>query len=210
MADPDLIASYDFALPEERIALHPAAQRSASRLLVVDPSAGTLSDEMFTVLPGMLRDGDLLVFNETRVIPSRLQLRRQTGARLEALVVGFGVEGDWSDASADTVALLRGAGSVKPDEALLLDDGSTATLTGRTDDGMVRLRFSRPPLDCFAAVGLPPLPPYIRAGRKARGEAETRDEDRERYQTRFAAAGAAVAAPTAGLHFDDALLEPEP
>lgn len=206
MPDLDLIEHYDFALPESAIALHPVEPRSASRMLVVDPAAAMITPTRTALLPELLAPGDLLVFNETRVIPGRLRLRRPTGAQLEALVVGFGTEGCWDVAAGDPLCLLKGAASVKPGEALLFDDGSTATFLARAELGAVSLRFSRPAFDLFAELGLPPLPPYIRSGRRSRGEAETVAADRERYQTLFAADGGAVAAPTAGLHFDEQLL----
>ena len=206
MPDLDLIEHYDYALPDSAIALHPAVPRSSSRMLVVDPAQGAIIDSKMLAFPGQLRAGDLLVFNETRVIPSRLRLRRQTGAQLESLVIGFGSEGCWDAGAGDPLCLLRGAASVRPGEALLLDDGSTATLVARAEHGAVLLRFERPVFELFAEVGLPPLPPYIRAGRRAGGQRETNDDDRANYQTTFAADDGAVAAPTAGLHFDDALL----
>jgi S-adenosylmethionine:tRNA ribosyltransferase-isomerase len=206
MPDLDLIEHYDYALPDSAIALHPAVPRSSSRLLVIDPREGSLLDSHMVALPSQLRAGDLLVFNETRVIPSRLRLRRQTGAQLESLVIGFGREGCWDPAVGEALCLLRGAASVRLGEALLLDDSSTATLVARAEHGAVSLRFERPAFELFAELGLPPLPPYIRAGRRAGGERETNDDDRIDYQTTFAADDGAVAAPTAGLHFDEALL----
>ena len=206
MLDLDLIEHYDYALPDAAIALHPMVPRSSSRMLVLDPAQGSLIDSRMADFPAQLRRGDLLVFNETRVIPSRLRLRRQTGAQLETLVIGFGSEGCWDAGAGDPLCLLRGAASVRAGEALLLDDGSTATLVSKAEHGAVTLRFERPLFDLFAQLGLPPLPPYIRAGRRAGGQRETNDDDRANYQTTFAADDGAVAAPTAGLHFDEALL----
>lgn len=206
MPDLDLIEHYDYALPDSAIALHPAVPRSSSRMLVVDPAQGMVVDRKMVAFPDQLRAGDLLVFNETRVIPSRLRLRRQTGAQLETLVIGFGSEGCWDATAGDPLCLLRGANSVRPGEALLLDDGSTATLVARAEHGAVSLRFERPAFDLFSELGLPPLPPYIRAGRRAGGQRETNEDDRASYQTTFAADDGAVAAPTAGLHFDASLL----
>lgn len=206
MPDLDLIEHYNFALPESAIALHPVEPRSASKLLVLDPTSAAITQSRTALLADFLQPGDLLVFNETRVIPSRLRLRRPTGAQLEALVVGFGTEGCWDPSAGDPLCLLKGAASVKPGEALLFDDGATATFLARAEHGAVSLRFSRPAFELFAELGLPPLPPYIRAGRRARGQAETVAADRTSYQTLFAADEGAVAAPTAGLHFDETLL----
>jgi S-adenosylmethionine:tRNA ribosyltransferase-isomerase len=145
MPDLDLIEHYDYALPDSAIALHPAVPRSSSRLLVIDPLEGSLLDSHMVALPSQLRAGDLLVFNETRVIPSRLRLRRQTGAQLESLVIGFGREGCWDPAVGEALCLLRGAASVRLGEALLLDDSSTATLVARAEHGAVSLRCLRCP-----------------------------------------------------------------
>lgn len=206
MPDLDLIEHYDYPLPDSAIALHPAVPRSSSRLLVVDPAQSLLLDSRMLAFPAQLRAGDLLVFNETRVIPSRLRLRRQTGAQLETLVIGFGSEGCWDPSAGEALCLLRGSSSVRLGEVLLLDDDSTATLVARAEHGAVSLRFERPALSLFCEIGMPPLPPYIRAGRRAGGERETNDDDRADYQTTFAADDGAVAAPTAGLHFDASLL----
>ena len=175
-------------------------------MLVLDPASGTLTSGATAQLVDHLNAGDLLIFNETQVIPSRLRLRRRSGAQLEALVIGFGSEGCWDAAAGDPLCLLKGAASLKPGESLLLEDSSEATFLGRAEHGASTLRFDRPLFELFAELGLPPLPPYIRAGRKARGESETVATDRASYQTLCASEAGAVAAPTAGLHFDDALL----
>jgi S-adenosylmethionine:tRNA ribosyltransferase-isomerase len=206
MADPDLISTYDYDLPPGLIALEPPPTRSGGRLMVVEadrpPSHARVID-----LPDLLRPGDLLVFNATRVLPARLTLSRRTGARLEALIIGFGSEGRFDDPSLPAVCLLKGRSSVRTGERLVAPDGTDVELLGTGPHGEVTLRFAADPGLLLTAHGLPPLPPYIRAGRKARGRRDTEDADLDRYQTVFARQAGAVAAPTAGLHFDTPLLD---
>ncbi|AIF47347.1 tRNA preQ1(34) S-adenosylmethionine ribosyltransferase-isomerase QueA [Dyella japonica] len=183
---------FDFDLPPELIAQAPLAERSASRMLVLDVEAQARQDRMFRDLPEFLREGDLLVFNDTRVLPARLYGRKDTGGQVEILIERV------TGAHEATVQL---GVSKKPKEGgrIELADGSHAVVLGR-DGSFFRLRFESPdPLErLLLRLGEMPLPPYI--------ERHADDSDMERYQTVFAREPGAVAAPTAGLHFDEATL----
>jgi len=180
---------FHFELPRELIAQEPAAVRSASRLLALDGASGAIRDLSFRDLPALLRDGDLLVFNDTRVIPARAFGQKSTGGRIEILL---------ERVESPTIALVhaRSSKTLRPRGTIALAGGCRARMLGRVGD-LFRLEFSGDVLAFFEAHGSMPLPPYI--ARQA-GEA-----DRERYQTVFARAPGAVAAPTAGLHFDAAI-----
>ena len=183
---------FDFELPPELIAQAPLAERSASRLLVLDVDAQSRQDRLFRELPQFLREGDLLVFNDTRVLPARLHGRKDTGGAVEILIERV------TGAHEATVQL---GVSKKPKEGgrIELADGSHAVVLGR-DGGFFHLRFESPePLErLLLKLGEMPLPPYI--------ERHADASDMERYQTVFAREPGAVAAPTAGLHFDEAML----
>ena len=183
---------FDFELPPELIAQAPLAERSASRMLVLDVEAQARQDRMFRDLPEFLREGDLLVFNDTRVLPARLYGRKDTGGQVEILIERV------TGAHEATVQL---GVSKKPKEGgrIELADGSHAVVLGR-DESFFRLRFESPdPLErLLLRLGEMPLPPYI--------ERHADASDLERYQTVFAREPGAVAAPTAGLHFDEATL----
>jgi len=185
---PMLISDFDYELPGELIARYPAAERRGSRLL--DLGDGT-ADRLFSELPGLLRPGDLLVFNDTRVIKARLAATKETGGRVEILI-----ERVQSERSA--LAHIRASKSPRAGGRLLLADDVVAELTGRDGD-LYALRFSVAVMPFLEAHGEVPLPPYL--GRAADAE------DVSRYQTVYASAPGAVAAPTAGLHFDQAMLD---
>jgi len=186
---------FDFALPPELIAQHPATERSASRLLDgTGPDATRPTDRIFRDLPGLLRAGDLLVFNDTRVVKARLFGEKPTGGKLELLVerVLTGHE---------VVAHMKVSKKPPVGTTVLMAGGFTATLVGRwpQDDGpLFRFMFSEEPYAVMERCGHVPLPPYIEHGDS--------EEDERRYQTVFAKNPGAVAAPTAALHFDEALL----
>ena len=185
-------SDFHFDLPEELIAQEPLTERSASRLLVADARAGALSDRVFRDLPDLLSPGDLVVFNDTRVIPARLHGRKDSGGAVEVLierVVG----------SHEVVAQARSSKPLLEGRTVALEDGTVLRVLGREGD-FWRLRFEiEEPLEAvLSRVGHMPLPPYIRRADAA--------SDRERYQTVYAANAGAVAAPTAGLHFDAPLL----
>ena len=184
---------FHFDLPPELIAQYPPAQRGDSRLLTLDGATGALDDRRFCELPELLRPGDLLVFNDTRVIPARLYGRKASGGRIELLVERLLDE-------RRALVHLRASKSPKPGGELLLDAGLTATVLGRRGELYeIRVESDEPLLTLLERHGRIPLPPYI-----AR---EPTAADRERYQTVYARQPGAVAAPTAGLHFDRALLD---
>jgi S-adenosylmethionine:tRNA ribosyltransferase-isomerase len=183
-------SDFAYELPEELIARHPAARRSDSRLLHLDGASGAIADRQFTDLPSLLRSGDLLVFNDTRVIPARLHGHKQTGGRIEILL----------ERVVDSERAMVQLRSSKPAAAgshIDLPAGGLATVLGREGDFWL-LDFGAAPAAVFERYGEMPLPPYLHRAPE--------DSDRERYQTIFAREPGAVAAPTAGLHFDEALL----
>jgi S-adenosylmethionine:tRNA ribosyltransferase-isomerase len=185
-------SDFHYDLPAELIAQQPLPERSASRLLVVDVGARRFVDRRFADLAGYLRAGDLLVFNDTRVLQARLHGRKETGGAAEILIER--VLGTHEALAQIGVSKKPPAGS-----AIVLGDGTRVRVRGREGE-FYTLRFeSTEPLDkLLARLGRMPLPPYI-----------TRDPqtaDADRYQTVYARAPGAVAAPTAGLHFDEPLL----
>lgn len=185
------VSAFSFALPDSLIARHPLAERRSSRLLVLDGESGALQHRGFVDLLDYLRPGDLMVFNNTRVIPARLFGQKETGGRLEILVERVLSE-------QRVLAHIRSSKSPKPGSRILVDGGAEAVMLAR-QDALFELAFTESVLPLLERVGHMPLPPYI----------DRPDEvtDRERYQTVYAQRAGAVAAPTAGLHFDDALLE---
>jgi len=195
------VAAFDFDLPEALIAQEPVPRRDASRLLVLDKETGAVSHRRFTDLVGELRSGDLLVLNDTKVLPARQHGSKPSGGRVEMLLVeSLGYEGG----GAIWRALLDGSRSLRPGMTLTFPGGVTVEPVARDGDAWrVRLRHpDRDPVGALTDVGEMPLPPYIR-----RGPNDARATlDRERYQTVYAAAPGAVAAPTAGLHFTSELL----
>jgi S-adenosylmethionine:tRNA ribosyltransferase-isomerase len=185
-------SDFHYDLPPELIAQAPLAERSASRLLVVGPEAPPYQDRRVRDLPGYLQPGDLLVFNDTRVIPARLHGSKDSGGRVEILLerlVG----------AHEVLAQVGASKSPKAGGRITLDEGTPLTVLGREGE-FYRLRFDTDePLEkLLLRVGRLPLPPYI--------QREPGAEDLERYQTLFARHTGAVAAPTAGLHFDQPLL----
>ncbi|MEP6791803.1 MAG: tRNA preQ1(34) S-adenosylmethionine ribosyltransferase-isomerase QueA [Ramlibacter sp.] len=186
------LGDFDFALPPELIAQHPAAERSASRLL--DGAQPAATDRVFRELPSLLCEGDLMVFNDTRVVKARLFGEKPTGGKLELLIERV-LQGR------EVVAHMKVSKKPLPGTVLQMAGGFTATLTGRwpQDDGpLFRFMLSGDPYTLMEQHGHVPLPPYITHTDSA--------EDESRYQTVFAKNPGAVAAPTAALHFDEALL----
>lgn len=195
------VADFDYELPSDRIAQEPASPRDASRLLVLDRDGGPIRHRRFSDLPDELRAGDLLVLNDTRVLPARLRGTKPSGGRVELLLIESA--GGPPDAPVWR-CLLRASKSPRPGARVALDAGLSAELLSREDETWVVRLFhpSGDPLAAVVASGTMPLPPYIR-----RDEDDPREaEDRERYQTVFARELGAVAAPTAGLHFTPELL----
>ena len=201
MTDNDLDA-YDFDLPESLVAQRPADRRDGSRMLVVDRAAGTVEDRLFADLPALVRPGDAVVLNNTRVVPARLVGRRPTGGRAELFLVGRGGDGTWE-------ALARPGRRLRAGGRVLFGGGLEAEIVGvDAETGRRRVRLLRdgaPFPDAAAedaaldATGRLPLPQYV--------DREADADDRERYQTVYASARGAVAAPTAGLHFTPVTLD---
>ena len=184
---------FDFELPQELIAQTPAS-RGTSRMLVIDRGTGGLEHREIGDLVSFLRPGDLLLLNDTRVIPARLFAHRPTGRKFELLLLRRAEDDLWE-------ALLRPSARARSGERLQLADGGSAIPEERHGEGRWSVRFD-PPLDLerLDLIGEMPLPPYI--GRPEGGVSE----DRHNYQTVYAANPGAVAAPTAGLHFTERLL----
>ena len=181
---------FDYHLPEHLIAQHPAAERDAARLLVVWRATGALEHRVFRALPDLLAPGDLVVLNDTRVLPARVVGRREsTGGKWEGLFLRVADGGLW-----EKLAQTRGYPEVGT--AFVTDTNFRLVLRGRTADRhwLMEPQESGTPPDLLARYGYIPLPPYIRKGREE-------DSDRDRYQTVYANAAGSVAAPTAGLHF---------
>ena len=184
------LSEFDYDLPPELIAQHPPAERTASRLLHVDARTGELRDRAFAELVSLLDPADLLVVNDTRVIKARLHGRKDTGGEVEVLVERV------LDAHR-ALAQVRASKTPRTGSALLLGKGVRAEVMGRHGE-FFELRFEEGVLDVLAREGEVPLPPYITHAAVG--------EDESRYQTVYARVPGAVAAPTAGLHFDESLL----
>ncbi len=189
------VDAFDFDLPREFIAQRPASPRDAARMLHV-PAGGAVKDLGVFDLPDLLQPGDVLVLNDTRVIPARLKGTRR----------GSGVEVTLTEATGPATwhAFAKPARKLKPNDEILFAPGFTATVSAKGEGGKVTLAFNRQGPDLMAALsehGAMPLPPYI----KRENLADVRDDDD--YQTLFAARDGAVAAPTAGLHFTPRLME---
>lgn len=185
-----------YTLPSELIAQEPAVDRTAARLLLLDRATRTWQHRVVGQLPELLRPGDCLVLNDTRVIPARLIGRRPTGGRTELLLLRAGPSEQtyW--------CLSRPARALRPGVRVMFDHGSLVgeiAACGEEGERLVRFEADGDLAERFEAVGQVPLPPYIRRA--------PRPDDRARYQTVFARRPGAVAAPTAGLHFTEALLE---
>lgn len=191
-----LLEDFDFSLPPELIAQEPCEQRDGSRLMVVDRRQGMLSTAQFPEIRNYLRPGDVLVLNDTRVIPARLLGKKVTGGQVEVFL-SRRLAGDdeiWA-------GLTRSSKPLRVGSKVLFDHGLTAELVAEGDGGSRLIRFECEGefLQLLEQVGHVPLPPYIHR--------QDGQHDRERYQTVFARHAGAVAAPTAGLHFTQPLLE---
>lgn len=193
----------DYHLPEHLIAQTPPAQRVQSRLLALNRRDGSMLDSQFSELPAFLRAGDCLVVNDTKVLPARFYLQKTTGARIEGLYVSSEADGAWR-------AMLKNARRLKEGDSVWILDRRgqrtfQATIRQRLQEGMWLLEApdGRPANEILDIVGFAALPPYIK---RAAGDQRLSD-DLLRYQTVYARQFGAVAAPTAGLHFDQPLLE---
>ena len=184
---------FTFDLPEKLIAQQPVAERTASRLLVLDGNTGKTEDKIFADLSELLQTGDVLVFNNTQVIPARLHGKKATGGKVEVLVERI-VD--------DNIALahVRASKSPKAGTELLFEQNIRAEVTGRDGDlFIIKFNTENTVLELLNKIGHMPLPPYI--------QRDDESFDQERYQTVYAEKPGAVAAPTAGLHFDDKMLQ---
>jgi S-adenosylmethionine:tRNA ribosyltransferase-isomerase len=188
------LSDFHFDLPEELIALYPPVNRTDSRLLCINRESGELTHKGFPDLLDLLYPDDLMVFNNTRVIPARLFGKKETGGLVEILL-----ERVMDDYRA--VAQVKASKSPKPGSQLIFatEEGDVTALVEDREEGFFTLKFSETVMSLSEKVGHMPLPPYIKR--------EDELSDRERYQTVFGEKKGAVAAPTAGLHFDDALLK---
>jgi S-adenosylmethionine:tRNA ribosyltransferase-isomerase len=186
------VDSYEYALPNELIAQHPTAIRTESRLLVL-PAAGSMTHRTFADLTDVLRPGDVLVANDTRVLRARIRAKRARGGAAEVLLLGPDiVPGRWE-------ALVRPGRRIRPGDALTLDGGASILIEDRTPDGGRIIRFEGVTADeAMERFGSMPLPPYI---------TEAPQDADERYQTVYARLPGSAAAPTAGLHFTPELIE---
>jgi S-adenosylmethionine:tRNA ribosyltransferase-isomerase len=195
MPDLDRLSAYDYPLPEDLIAHVPADRRDASRLMTLDPQTGAITHRQFVDLPELLQPGDLLVLNDTRVLPAKLVgSRESTGGRWEGLFLGLTSDGLW-----DLIAKTRG--SIQTGETIAIagenpGDVLRLELIRRTDSGGWHMKPLAPGshLDLLPHFGQMPLPPYIE-------REHALAIDRDRYQTTYSRVPGAVAAPTAGLHF---------
>ena len=183
------LSDFDYQLPEALIAQAPLSERNASRLLVVDPENQQIRDRQFADLSSLLNPGDLLVFNNTRVIPARLFGQKQTGGKIEVMVERVLDE-------QTLLAHVRSSKSPKPAAQLILEGQIHCVMQERIGDLFLLVQQSSQSwFDLLEAYGHIPLPPYI--------QRSDEDSDRQRYQTVYAKTPGAVAAPTAGLHFDE-------
>ena len=186
---------FTFDLPEELIAQQPVADRTASRLLVLDGKTGKTEDKSFVNLIDFLQADDLLVFNNTQVIPARLHGKKASGGKIEVLVER--IVDDYT-----ALAHIRASKSPKPGTELFFEQGIRAEVKGREGDLFIvnfNSQHEKNVLDILNLIGHMPLPPYI--------QREDESFDHERYQTVYAEKPGAVAAPTAGLHFDEKMLQ---
>jgi len=194
------LGQLDFDLPEALIALHPQQRRTDARMLVACPNSGTFQHHSFSEFPSFLSAGDLLVLNDTRVLPARLSLHKTTGGLVEGLFL--------CEEGAHAVCILS-AGRLRPGVEMVFEDVPVLRLMEKRERGtwLVEKLSDAPWTDLLQRIGSTPLPPYIRRLRGVAEQAVDSEEDRERYQTVWAAEDGSVAAPTASLHFDAAVLQ---
>jgi S-adenosylmethionine:tRNA ribosyltransferase-isomerase len=200
---PFSMADLDYDLPEELIAQRPAQRREDARLLELDRSDGHLVDRSIQDLPGLLGEGDLLVLNDTKVLPAKFHAVRQSGGRIEGLFLEEAGTKEWR-------VLLRGSKRLRWGERLQItrygEERLGLTLNESQGDGrwLVRVDSDRTPESILSEFGETPLPPYIK---RSDAESSADKTDRDRYQTVYARLPGSVAAPTAGLHFTNELLD---
>ena len=188
------VSEYHYDLPESLIAQHPTAKRGSSRLLCVDGGHDDLHDRQFSDLPSLLRENDLLVLNDTRVVPARMYGAKDSGGRVEVMLERLHTDGS-------ATVQIRASKSPRPGTRIDLERAQVTVQVSQREGEFYRLVFphASPAAEVFEAHGETPLPPYIKRSAD--------EDDRERYQTVYAKIPGAVAAPTAGLHFDQPLLD---
>ena len=184
------LSDFNYQLPEELIASYPQAQRSASRLLCLDKTTGALTHRQFSALVDLLQPGDLLVFNDTRVMPARLFGHKASGGKVEILIERLQSE-------RQALAHIKASKAPKPGSQILLEQGKVLTVLSRQEDLFI-VEAEENLLELLEVQGQIPLPHYMKR--------DAQVLDLERYQTVYAREMGAVAAPTAGLHFDEELL----
>lgn len=201
------LKDFDYSLPPQLIAQHPPEKRGDSRLMVVNRKSGNLEHRIFSQLPEHLQPGDVLVVNDTKVLPARLIGRKESGGKVEILLVRKGKNRMDEAHSQEWECLAQGSGRLRPKTPVLLDPAIQSELVERTSEGLWRLslrdRGEKDLEESLRRIGFAPLPPYIHRN----GDAEMRTRDLDRYQTVYARRDGAIAAPTAGLHFTEGLLE---
>ncbi len=201
------LGDFDYDLPPRFIAQHPPDERENSRLLVVNRRDGILGHGVFSRLPDYLRPGDILVVNDTKVLPARLIGKKKTGGRVEILLVRKRESGPEEISRGEWECLVQGSGRLREKTSVYLAHGIRAELLERSPDGLWRVSFQdreKQNLEgSLRGIGFAPLPPYIHRN----GDGDLRSRDLERYQTVYARREGAIAAPTAGLHFTEKLLE---
>jgi len=185
-----LVSEFDYELPPELVAQHPVPQRSASRLLHLDAASGTLQDLKFSDLPLLIEPEDALVLNDTRVVKARLAGRKSSGGKIELFI-------ERALDKREALALIKASHPPAPGSELVI--GKVAVKVEAREGELYRVRFSQDIDGVLERFGAVPLPPYIRHAPQA--------DDLERYQTVYAKVPGAVAAPTAGLHFDEGMLK---
>lgn len=205
MSHDHLLSSYSYNLPSELIAQHPADKRDNSRLMVVDMAGSQISHRRFSDIAALIGEQDMLVVNNTRVFPARLLGRKESGGRAEVFLLEFPVTDQATGDTAIATALIKASKRPKPGSRIDLTETFYGTVLADLGDGKVKLQLHFDREVGLAATlgqaGRVPLPPYIE-----RRDGCT-DEDEQRYQTVYASAPGAVAAPTAGLHFTEELLQ---
>jgi S-adenosylmethionine:tRNA ribosyltransferase-isomerase len=198
------LAAYDYHLPPENIAQHPTDKREESRLFVLNRSADTQEHRRFTDIIDLLQSGDTLVINDTKVFPARLIGRKDTGGKAEVFLLSYPLESGEKGVST-AQALIKSSKRPQPGSSIIINDELSCTVVEDLGDGQARLALHYEKNTAVAEIlmryGQIPLPPYI-----TREQGST-DADRQRYQTVYANNYGAVAAPTAGLHFSETLLE---
>ncbi len=206
------ISEFDFELPEGLIAQEPSKDRDRSRLMVVDRKSGLIEHRLFFEITDYLKAGDLLVINDTKVIPARLMGRKGTGGRAEVFLL------EKDDKEGNSWECLVGGKRIRPGVMIEFDDNLNGEVLEEVGDGRFKIRFhsDRPFEEVLEEVGQVPLPPYIKRVQSSEFGVQSKTPqlptpdsklDKDRYQTVFAEKEGAVAAPTAGLHFTEALLK---